>query len=64
MSMFNGPMLNLPWTNQNNHQNESINAANNEISVKGALMITAGCVCWSSFIILQVTELQQRNDHF
>ena len=54
MTMFNGPVLNLPWAKQDSHHIQSLNSANNQNSVKGALMITAGCVCWSSFIILQV----------
>ncbi|PON91447.1 Plant-drug/metabolite exporter [Trema orientale] len=58
MTMFNGPVLNLPWAKQDSYHHESINAANNQNSVKGALMIIAGCVCWSSFIILQAITLK------
>ncbi|PON75296.1 Plant-drug/metabolite exporter [Parasponia andersonii] len=58
ITMFNGPVLNLPWANQDSYHHESINAANNQNSVKGALMIIAGCVCWSSFIILQAITLK------
>ncbi|XP_030489207.2 WAT1-related protein At2g39510 [Cannabis sativa] len=58
MTMYNGPVLNLPWAKQANHLHHSVNAANNQNSVKGALMIIAGCVCWSSFIILQAITLK------
>lgn len=55
MTMVNGPVLNLPWAKQDNHTHESINnATNNHISVKGALMIIAACLCWATFVILQV----------
>lgn len=53
MTLIKGPALNLPWTNGNSHQ-ESTSAASEQDPVKGALMIIAGCVCWSAFIILQV----------
>lgn len=53
MTLVKGPVLNLPWTNGNAHQ-ESTSAANKQALVKGALMILVGCVCWSGFIILQV----------
>jgi drug/metabolite transporter (DMT)-like permease len=45
-------MLNLPWTNGNDHH-ESTGAANKQDPIKGAVMILAGCVCWSAFNILQ-----------
>ena len=53
MTLVKGPKLNLPWTNENGHQ-ESTNAANKQDVIKGALMILAGSVGWSGFIILQV----------
>lgn len=54
MTLVKGPMLNLPWTDGNNHH-ESTGAANKQDPIKGAVMILAGCVCWSAFIILQVS---------
>ncbi len=53
MTLVKGPTLNLPWTNGNAHQ-QSTSAANKQDVIKGALMILAGSVCWSGFIILQV----------
>ncbi|XP_075672208.1 WAT1-related protein At2g39510-like [Castanea sativa] len=57
MTLVNGPMLNLPWTRGNGHQ-ESTSSANKQDVIKGALMMLAGCVCWSAFIILQAITLK------
>ncbi|XP_024021533.1 WAT1-related protein At2g39510 [Morus notabilis] len=57
MTLFNGPVLNLPWAKQDNHI-DSTKGAHNQVSIKGALMIGAGCVSWSSFIILQAITLK------
>ncbi|PON91448.1 Plant-drug/metabolite exporter [Trema orientale] len=57
MTLVNGPMLDLPWTKENN-RHESVKDVTNENSVKGSLMIAAGVVCWSSFIILQAITLK------
>ncbi|KAL4367755.1 hypothetical protein GQ457_05G032280 [Hibiscus cannabinus] len=55
MTMFNGPMLPLPWTKINNHlQSTKIN----EDPLKGAIMILVGCVCWACFVILQAITLK------
>ena len=54
MTMLDGPVLNLPWTNHKLHHN-SAKHENNQISIKGAVMISSGCVSWSSFIVLQVS---------
>ncbi|PON62316.1 Plant-drug/metabolite exporter [Trema orientale] len=58
MTMVNGPVLDLPWTKQENHHLESLNATNDHISVKGALMIIAACICWATFVILQAITLK------
>ncbi|KAK8612295.1 hypothetical protein V6N13_092411 [Hibiscus sabdariffa] len=59
MTMFNGPMLPLPWTNINNHlQSTKIDASNNEDPLKGSIMILVGCVCWACFVILQAITLK------
>jgi drug/metabolite transporter (DMT)-like permease len=57
MTLVKGAMLKLPWTNGNGQQ-ESRGPANQQDPIKGALMILAGCVCWSAFIILQVSALE------
>ena len=62
MTLINGPMLQLPWIKSNNHHVFS-SAAVKQDAVKGALMITIGCFCWASFIILQVS-FQINYGHF
>ncbi|XP_035547569.1 WAT1-related protein At2g39510-like isoform X2 [Juglans regia] len=57
MTLFSGPMLKLPWTNRNTHQ-ESTKAANEQDHIKGGLMVIAGSACWSGFIILQAITLR------
>lgn len=54
MTMFKGPALGLPWTSQSNDHAPS-SPESSQISAKGAAMIGSGCVCWASFIILQVS---------
>uniref|UniRef100_A0A803PR07 Uncharacterized protein n=1 Tax=Cannabis sativa TaxID=3483 RepID=A0A803PR07_CANSA len=56
MTMYNGPMLNLPWAHPTIHH-DSTQDTDNEASVKGAVMIASGCVTWSVFIILQAMTL-------
>ncbi|XP_050385592.1 WAT1-related protein At2g39510 [Argentina anserina] len=57
MTLVNGPMLTLPWTRSiSQHQSTSSTASQHPII--GALMITAGCFCWASFIILQAITLK------
>ncbi|PON49456.1 Plant-drug/metabolite exporter [Parasponia andersonii] len=59
MTMLNGPALNLPWTKQDqHHDHHSINAANNQVSIKGAIMITASCACCAIYVILQAITLK------
>lgn len=56
MTLFKGPPIGLPWTKQPSfHQSSSATTSPYpHDSVKGALMISAGCICWASFTILQV----------
>ncbi|KAK4579078.1 hypothetical protein RGQ29_028949 [Quercus rubra] len=57
MTLVKGPILNLPWTNGNDHQ-ESTSAANKHDVIKGALMMLAGSVSWSGFVILHAITLE------
>ena len=55
MTLVKGPMLNLPWINENGQSHhESTSAANKQDVIKGALMMLAGFFCWSGFVILHV----------
>ncbi|KAJ8428085.1 hypothetical protein Cgig2_025394 [Carnegiea gigantea] len=57
MTLVKGPVIKLPWTNTvNNHS--SIDGLNQQNPIKGAIMVSSGCVCWAAFVILQATTLQ------
>ncbi|KAJ7975845.1 WAT1-related protein [Quillaja saponaria] len=58
MTLLKGSILNLPWSKGgSNHQDSSSASAHTQDLIKGALMITAGCISWSGFIILQAFTL-------
>lgn len=56
MTLIKGPVLDLPWTNHNYHQ-ESTSNSSVQSPIKGALMITIGCFSWAGFMVLQVRFL-------
>ncbi|KAL3645687.1 hypothetical protein CASFOL_010867 [Castilleja foliolosa] len=57
MTLVNGSVIGLPWTKRKpGFQTTDEKAHQNP--VKGALMITAGCFCWSVFYVLQTTTLK------
>ncbi|XP_022134368.1 WAT1-related protein At2g39510-like [Momordica charantia] len=56
MTLVRGPILNLPWTNHNHHQASATTA--NQQDLKGALMITSGCIFWSAFNVLQAITIK------
>ena len=56
MTLVKGTQLDLPWTREYDQQ-ASTSALTKQDPIKGALMIATGCVCWASFIILQVINL-------
>ncbi|KAI6675023.1 hypothetical protein NL676_002929 [Syzygium grande] len=64
MTLIKGPILELFWTNgggttSNNIPNGSSNGGISlQNSIKGSLMITAGCFSWACFMILQAITLQ------
>ncbi|GAA0159761.1 hypothetical protein LIER_16466 [Lithospermum erythrorhizon] len=57
MTLVRGPLLNLPWTNEITSQSHC-NGIDLQHSIKGAILITIGCFCWASFVILQAITLQ------
>ncbi|KAL0447969.1 UNVERIFIED_CONTAM: WAT1-related protein [Sesamum latifolium] len=62
MTLVRGSIIGLPWT-RHNHINSQLTAADADANshqnpVRGALMITAGCFCWSMFYILQAITLK------
>lgn len=56
MTLGKGPVLDLPWTKSASTHVDLDGVAQKPI--EGALMITAGCFCWASFIILQAITLK------
>ncbi|KAL3818003.1 hypothetical protein ACJIZ3_003908 [Penstemon smallii] len=57
MTLFAGPILGLPWTKQQNHDDPS-SSTHPQNPVKGALMIAAGNFGYSLFYILQAITLK------
>ncbi|KAH9703166.1 WAT1-related protein [Citrus sinensis] len=51
MTLIKGPVLDLPWTNHNYHQ-ESTSNSSVQSPIKGALMITIGCFSWAGFMAI------------
>ncbi|XP_022133496.1 WAT1-related protein At2g39510-like [Momordica charantia] len=51
MTLLKGPMLNLPWTKENNPHSYS-SLANKQEPVKAAVVITISSICSSAFTIL------------
>lgn len=56
MTLVKGTVLELPWT-KGHDQQHSTSALTKQNPIKGALMITIGCVCWAGFVNLQVYPL-------
>lgn len=54
MTLVRGHVIGLPWTTKHAPQTQSTDAATEHDHLKGAVMIAAGCFCWSCFYILQV----------
>ncbi|KAD7480071.1 hypothetical protein E3N88_03207 [Mikania micrantha] len=60
MTLINGAPIPLPWTGVSRvHQPLAMVAASQDQHIKGAIMITAGCVFWASFFILQAVTLKK-----
>lgn len=53
MTLVKGPVPDLPWTKGRHYHQSS--TSQQQHPIKGALMITAGCVCWACFLNLQVS---------
>ncbi|XP_043699752.1 WAT1-related protein At2g37460-like [Telopea speciosissima] len=59
MTLIKGPSIDLPWTKgRTGSQLDRTEGSDHQQPLKGALMITAGCVCWAGFVILQAITLQ------
>ncbi|CAA0836256.1 WAT1-related protein [Striga hermonthica] len=53
MTFVIGPNLGLPWTKKGSAYNQHHQTVTLQDSIKGAVMIIAGCLSWACFIILQ-----------
>ncbi|KAK6943698.1 EamA domain [Dillenia turbinata] len=58
MTLIKGPILELLWTRGRSMHESKGQSMNHQEPIKGALMITAGCFSWSTFIILQAITLK------
>uniref|UniRef100_A0A6N2LQ20 EamA domain-containing protein n=1 Tax=Salix viminalis TaxID=40686 RepID=A0A6N2LQ20_SALVM len=58
MTLVKGAQLDLPWTKGYDALASTGSSLTKQDPIKGALMITTGCVCWACFIILQAITLK------
>ncbi|CAH9114042.1 unnamed protein product [Cuscuta europaea] len=58
MTLVKGPVLELFWTKSIGHGHPATGAIDLAHSIKGALMITFGCLSWAFFVILQAVTLK------
>ncbi|XP_022990386.1 WAT1-related protein At2g39510-like [Cucurbita maxima] len=58
MTMVRGPIVSLPWTNNTLLHHSSAAAVSQQDFLKGALMITTGCIFWSVFTVLQAITVK------
>lgn len=57
MTLIKGPIVELFWTKGRTNYQHASGVINLQDSIKGSLMITAGCFSWACFMILQVKLL-------
>ncbi|GER38877.1 nodulin MtN21 /EamA-like transporter family protein [Striga asiatica] len=58
MTLISGPIIGLPWTHASHDNQASANPNDKENPVKGALMISIGCIGYSAFYTLQAITLK------
>ncbi|KAM7486953.1 hypothetical protein LguiA_002962 [Lonicera macranthoides] len=58
MTLIKGHTIGLPWTKTHTINYESTSTSVHQDPTKGAIMITIGCFCWASFVILQAVTLK------
>ncbi|GFP99304.1 wat1-related protein at2g39510 [Phtheirospermum japonicum] len=56
MTLISGPIIGLPWTHKSHHA--STNPNDQEDPVKGAIMITVGCLGYALFYTVQAITLK------
>ncbi|KAL4575121.1 hypothetical protein LXL04_021962 [Taraxacum kok-saghyz] len=59
MTFIRGPATQFPWTSHHTlHHQSTVKTMSTQDQIKGSLMITIGCFCWASFVILQAVTLK------
>ncbi|KAH6769044.1 nodulin MtN21 /EamA-like transporter family protein [Perilla frutescens var. frutescens] len=58
MTLVQGSVIALPWTKQNSNFKSIAQEIDHQKVIKGAVMITAACFCWSIFYIVQAITLK------
>ncbi|KAL8171214.1 hypothetical protein V2J09_023018 [Rumex salicifolius] len=58
MTLIKGPDLGLPWTKDGHSSHAASVVPSPHDQIKGAIMISIGCICWACFVILQAMTLQ------
>ncbi|KAM7489842.1 hypothetical protein LguiB_027326 [Lonicera macranthoides] len=58
MTLIKGHTIGLPWTKTHTINSESSSTSVHQDPTKGSIMITIGCFCWASFVILQAVTLK------
>ncbi|XP_023739387.1 WAT1-related protein At2g37460 [Lactuca sativa] len=58
MTLMKGPIIELFWTKGRTYHEVATSGVDLHHSLKGAFMITVGCVSWSGFMILQSITLK------
>ncbi|KAK6137461.1 hypothetical protein DH2020_028818 [Rehmannia glutinosa] len=58
MTLISGPIIGLPWTHKSHESQVSTNPNDKEDPVKGAIMISIGCLGYASFYTLQAITLK------
>ncbi|KAJ4700655.1 WAT1-related protein [Melia azedarach] len=59
MTLYKGPVLNLPWSSSASSDQESNGQSSDKHWVAGTLLILLGCVAWSGFYVLQSITLKK-----
>ncbi|XP_021732010.1 WAT1-related protein At2g39510-like [Chenopodium quinoa] len=57
MTLVKGPGLNMPWSN-GSYNHHVVKTVYHQNPIKGAIMITSGCMGWAGFVILQAITLK------
>ncbi|GER30357.1 nodulin MtN21 /EamA-like transporter family protein [Striga asiatica] len=58
MTLAKGSVIGLPWTKPKPNSQSDDELKAHQDPIKGAILITAACFCWSIFYILQATTLK------